>query len=113
MIKEKWFGLFALLALTVSACSASPRTLPAVTAELTSSPADNLPQTEADVPRVTAEAALAALNNGEAIIVDVRISESFAAGHIEGSVSIPLAKIENDPSSLPLDKNLWIITYCT
>ena len=24
-----------------------------------------------------------------------------------------LTQIEADPSSLPLDKNLWIITYCT
>jgi rhodanese-related sulfurtransferase len=56
---------------------------------------------------------LTALNSGAAIIVDVRSTESFLAGHIAGALSIPLARIESTPTNLPLDKNQWIITYCT
>ena len=113
MPKGKWFGLFALFALTVSACSTAPQSQPTVIVELTSPPADTLPQTEADVPRVTVEQALAALNSGAAVIVDVRSTESFIASHIAGALSIPLNRIEDTPQSVTLDKNQWIITYCT
>jgi len=105
--------LLLVLALTISACSASPRTEPTVIVELTSPPADKLPQTEADVPRVTVEEAMTALNSGAAVIVDVRSTESFLASHIAGALSIPLNRIEDTPKSVTLDKNQWIITYCT
>jgi 3-mercaptopyruvate sulfurtransferase SseA len=113
MFKRSIYWILLLIALTVCACSATPQSQPTVIIELTSPPADNLPQTEADVPRVTVEQALTALNSGAAIIVDVRSTESFLAGHIAGALSIPLARIESTPTNLPLDKNQWIITYCT
>ena len=112
MNKLKWIGLL-LLALTISACSASSADLPTVIVEPTLQPADNLPQTEADVPRVTAEEAKAAFDSGAAIIVDVRSTQSFVAGHIAGALSIPLTRIEDAPKSVTLDKTKWIITYCT
>jgi len=74
---------------------------------------NNLPLTEADVPRVPVEDAKSALDNGEAVIVDVRSAESYAEGHMTGALSIPLGLIESNPSSLDLDKDQWIITYCT
>lgn len=110
---KKALPLLLLLALILSACSVAPTSAPTVIVEPTSRPSGNLPQTEADVPRVTVEEALTALNSGAALLVDVRSEQSFAAGHIEGAVSIPLEQIETDLSSLSLDKNLWIITYCT
>ena len=111
---RKIYSLLVLLALTVSACSAATQPAPTVIVELTSPPVDsNLPQTEADVPRVTVEQALTALNSGTAVIVDVRSTESFVASHIVGALSIPLAQIEADPAGVKLDKNQWIITYCT
>jgi rhodanese-related sulfurtransferase len=57
--------------------------------------------------------AKAALDSGEAIIVDVRSSESYAAEHAAGAISIPLELIEESPAGLDLDKTRWIITYCT
>lgn len=72
-----------------------------------------LPATEADVPRVTVENAKAALDSGKAIIVDVRSREAYDAGHIAGALYIPLADMENNPEKLGLDKDQWIITYCT
>jgi rhodanese-related sulfurtransferase len=45
--------------------------------------------------------------------VDVRSAQSYAAQHIQGALSIPLDAIEQDPTSVPIDKDKWIITYCT
>lgn len=111
-MKTRWIGLL-LLALTLSACSASAPTAMAVTVQPTFLPADGLPQTEADVPRVTVEEAKAAFDSGAAIIVDVRTTQSFVTRHIAGAISIPLTRIEDNPKSVTLDKSQWIITYCT
>ena len=75
--------------------------------------APKVPQTEDAVPRVTIEEAKSAFDNGKAIIVDVRSAESYAAGHAAGAISIPLAEFENNIEDLSLDKDQWIITYCT
>jgi 3-mercaptopyruvate sulfurtransferase SseA len=75
--------------------------------------APKAPQKEDDVPRIKIEEAKLAFDNGEAIIVDVRSAESFAAGHVAGSISIPLAEFENNIENLSLKKDQWIITYCT
>ena len=72
-----------------------------------------MPLTEASVPRVIAEEAKLAFDNGEAIIVDVRSAESYAEVHIAGAISIPLGEFENNITNIPLDKDQWIITYCT
>ena len=73
----------------------------------------DLPLTEADVPRITVEDAKAAVDGSEAVIVDVRSAESFAAGHIAGAISIPLAEFETNIGNIALEKDQWIITYCT
>jgi 3-mercaptopyruvate sulfurtransferase SseA len=112
---RKIYSLLLFLALTISACSIAPTSVPTPTVVVapTAPPQGNLPQTEAGVPRVTLEEARAALESGAAVIVDVRSAESFAEGHIAGALSIPLANIEANPAGVPLDKNQWIITYCT
>jgi predicted sulfurtransferase len=76
-------------------------------------PKAKVPQSEDAVPRVTVEDAKLAFENGEAVIVDVRSAESYAAGHAVGAISIPLDEFEYNIENLPLDKNQWIITYCT
>jgi 3-mercaptopyruvate sulfurtransferase SseA len=113
--------LSALLVLwfAVSACSPSTPTAPAalptvpVTVEPTSTVSSGIPSTEADVPRVSVDDAAAALQSGEAIVVDVRSAQAYQASHIPGALSVPLFDIETDPTSLKLDKDKWIITYCT
>ena len=82
MPKQKIRRLVILLALALTACAAAPQSAPTVIVEPTSRPAKDLPQTEADVPRVTVEESLTALNSGAAVILDVRSTESFLAGHI-------------------------------
>jgi len=62
-------------------------------------------------PRVGLEEALQAFENGDAVLLDVRSAESFGLKRITGAVNIP----ENElPTRLAeLDKNDWIIPYCT
>ena len=64
-----------------------------------------------DIQRVSLADTKQAYDSSSALIVDVRDSGSYAAGHIPGAVSIPLAEIENRLNELP--KEQWIITYCT
>lgn len=84
-----------------------------VTEPASTQPEANLPQTDAEVPRVPADQAKAAFDSGDAVIVDVRGAEAYARSHITGALEVSLSAIQTDPANLPLDKNKWIITYCT
>lgn len=84
-----------------------------VTEPVSTQPEANLPQTDAEVPRVPADQAKAASDSGDAVIVDVRGAEAYARSHITGALEVSLSAIQTDPANLPLDKNKWIITYCT
>lgn len=44
-------------------------------------------------------------------VIDVRSMEQYLAGHIPGSLHIPVPRIEGEISYLPKDK--LIVTYCT
>jgi len=84
-----------------------------VTEPASTQPPASLPQTDAQVSRVPPDQAKAALDGGDAIIVDVRGAAAYAQQHIAGALEISLGAIELDPTNLNLDKNKWIITYCT
>jgi rhodanese-related sulfurtransferase/DNA-binding transcriptional ArsR family regulator len=47
---------------------------------------------------------------GEALVIDVRPAEEYAAGHIPGAVSIPLAELPIRLGELPADNQ--IVAYC-
>jgi hypothetical protein len=128
MSKTKLILLLSLLLLAAVSCNSVASTPeptstplpPTVTPELTviveptsTSTPNNVPLSESQVERVPVQGAWAALQNGGAIIVDVRSAEAYAESHIKGAISIPLAEIENNPTGLKLDKDQWIITYCT
>jgi len=63
------------------------------------------------VRRITPAEVRAALDNGEAIIVDVRTEVGYEAGHVKGALSIPFSDLTSRISELPRDK--MIITYCS
>ena len=68
---------------------------------------DTYPQ----VARVSLEEARQALDEGKAVFLDVRDAAAYASSHIKGAENISLSEL---PSRLTeLDKNAWIITYCT
>jgi rhodanese-related sulfurtransferase len=48
--------------------------------------------------------------SGDVVLVDVRPSEEFEAGHIEGARSIPIAEFEDRLSELPTDRE--VVAYC-
>lgn len=102
--------IFVLLLFTL-ACNA----LPASDTVGESEPPANFtpPLTEADVPRVTAQDAKAAFDEGTAIIVDVRSQAAYEASHVAGALSIPLNEFEANIAGIDLPKDRWIITYCT
>jgi hypothetical protein len=110
---------FIFLLLVLAACSApatqTERTVVSTQAVAPVSPQSpgKLPGTEAEVPRVSLEDARAAIESGDAIVVDVRSEAAYEVSHIPGAINIPLGEIESNPTGLNLDKERWIITYCT
>ncbi|MBK8782505.1 MAG: rhodanese-like domain-containing protein [Anaerolineales bacterium] len=117
---KKYTLMFSILVLAALACNASLPQAITPTAIPTQAPLQNIitpqansqPQlTEAGVPRINVQEAKAALDSGQAILVDVRSAESYTSGHAAGAISIPLENFENN--NISLDKNQWIITYCT
>ena len=64
-----------------------------------------------DVPRISVADTKERLDNGTAVIVDVRSSEDYAKAHITDALSLPLNELQNRYQEIPPDAE--IITYCT
>jgi 3-mercaptopyruvate sulfurtransferase SseA len=91
----------ALMAGQIKPAAATPTAL--VSKQATEAPSS--------IERVSLEDAKAALDSDAAVFVDVRGAEAYAASHIPGALSIPLAETETRLNEL--DPDQWIITYCT
>jgi DNA-binding transcriptional ArsR family regulator len=63
-----------------------------------------------EVDSVGREELLARLRQGDVVLVDVRPPEEFAAGHIDGALSIPFDELERRLGELPPD--LEVVAYC-
>lgn len=63
-----------------------------------------------EVDGVDSEELAAHLERGDVVLIDVRPPEEYAAGHIEGAVSVPLAELERRLCELPHDRE--VIAYC-
>lgn len=115
MSKTKIILTTALLIFTLSACSAIvPTAEPTyVIVEPTYPPTQSAVLTEASVPRVSIEKTRVALASGEAIIVDVRSKQAYDESHIPGAINILLGEFETNINGIALEKDQWIITYCT
>jgi len=50
------------------------------------------------------------VRSDEAVVIDVRPTEEYEAGHIAGAISIPLADLEAHLAELPADTEL--VAYC-
>ena len=64
----------------------------------------------ADVDKIGRAELIERLRGGQAVLIDVRPSEEFEAGHIEGARSIPLEELEQRLAELPSDRE--IVAYC-
>ena len=118
MSKTKIFRiLLSLLVFVISACNTVVPTEilpPTVIPEPTNLPQkSSLPLSETGVPRVEVEVAKAAIDTGAAIVVDVRSKQAYESSHIPGAINIQLGEFEVNIAGIKLDKDQWIITYCT
>jgi len=59
---------------------------------------------------VTRDELLSRAGDGDVIVLDVRPSEEYEAGHIPGAVSVPLADLKGRMASLP--RGAEIVAYC-
>jgi rhodanese-related sulfurtransferase/DNA-binding transcriptional ArsR family regulator len=59
---------------------------------------------------VTRVELLARVRSGDAVVVDLRPSDEYEAGHIAGAISIPLADLEAHLAELPA--GVEIVAYC-
>ena len=113
------FALFILIFSALACQTLTPTLTPTETPLPTQpqpvqQPQLNLPPlTESQVPRISVSDAKAAVDSGAALLVDVRSVEAYKNGHAAGAVSIPLINFESSIGSLSLEKEQWIITYCT
>lgn len=64
-----------------------------------------------EAPRVALAEAKSQIDSGRVTVIDVRDADAYIAGHIPGSLQIPLARVEGEINYLPRGKP--IITYCT
>lgn len=56
------------------------------------------------------EALIARVQRGEVTVLDVRPAEEFAAGHLPGALSIPIAELQRRLDALPTGKE--VVAYC-
>jgi hypothetical protein len=75
------------------------------------SPADELAIPLPGIQRIGLKDAKAAYDIGNAIFLDVRDTDSYAASHIPGSINIPEGELET--RLVELEPAQWIITVCT
>ena len=45
---------------------------------------------------------------GDALLVDVREPDEFAAGHVRGAVNLPLSRLRERYAELPADREIWL-----
>jgi rhodanese-related sulfurtransferase len=63
-----------------------------------------------DVEEIGRDELIERLRRGDVVLVDVRPSEEFTAGHIEGARSIPFDELQRRLAELPVDRE--IVAYC-
>jgi rhodanese-related sulfurtransferase len=63
-----------------------------------------------DVDAIGRDELIARLRDGDVVLVDVRPTEEFDAGHIEGARSIPIDELEDRLTELPAGSE--VVAYC-
>src|SRR3954454_7971093 len=63
-----------------------------------------------DVDAIGRDELIERMNRGDVVLLDVRPTEEFEAGHIDGAQSIPIGEFEQRLAELPPDRE--IVAYC-
>ena len=104
-MKGTIFTAVLICSAILAACSpAAPREAMASTQSPSPSPAEEPADETSDEAyhKITAEEAKQMMDEGNATVVDVRTAEEYAAGHIPGSILIPVESIgDTKPVELP------------
>ncbi len=116
MTKQQLLSGGALLALLMlNAACQQPTAATATPAVASPSPVvatASAQNSENEFPRISVQDAKAALDKGDAIIIDVRGPDAYKIAHIKGALEHSLNRLEQgDFRGLPKDKQ--IIAYCS
>jgi rhodanese-related sulfurtransferase len=65
-----------------------------------------------DIPEISREELVAGLRDGRLTLVDVLSAESFAANHIPGAISVPVAEVASRAAEVVSDRHQPIVVYC-
>lgn len=57
-------------------------------------------------------AAIRLMNNGDAVVLDVREAKDFTSGHIKNARNIPMSSLKSQLDSLVKDKDKPVLAYC-
>jgi hypothetical protein len=112
-------GMSALtigMAITAAGCAQSGASTPTAGASASQQSATAIPASpqnaEDKIPRVKVDDAKKMIEEGKAIIIDVRGPDAYKLSHIKGALDIPLTKLDTgEIKDLPKDK--LIIAYCS
>jgi rhodanese-related sulfurtransferase/predicted transcriptional regulator len=63
-----------------------------------------------DVDEIGRDELIARMRTGEVVLIDVRPTEEYESGHIEGAQSVPLSYLEERVADLPTDRE--VVAYC-
>src|SRR5688572_3451907 len=113
------FGVLILIAAGCAQQNGTENVMPPQQQVDTATPVPPMPELTTAPPlhetsmarRITVEEARAAVDRGEALLVDVRTEGAYALEHARGAVSIPEDDLPARVNTLPPEK--LIITYCT
>jgi rhodanese-related sulfurtransferase len=64
------------------------------------------------IAMITREEILARLNDPSLLLVNVMPKETFADGHIPGSINLPLSEVETKARQLFTDVGRELVIYC-
>ena len=114
-MKGTIFTAVLICSAILAACSpAAPREAMASTQSPSPSPAEEPADETSDEAyhKITAEEAKQMMDEGNATVVEVRTAEEYAAGHIPGSILIPVESIaDTKPVELP-DTEAVLLVHC-
>lgn len=111
MVAVGTFVALSLISLVAWAIMKPPAaTVPAQQAAAVA-PVEDHVHFEGEFERISIEELKPLVDQGAVTVIDVRSVEQYLAGHLPGSLHIPVTRIQGEIPYLPKDKP--IVTYCT
>jgi predicted sulfurtransferase len=71
------------------------------------------PDALAKIPRITIPELEKLMTAGDVLLVDVRNTDGYEAGHLPGAISVPLDTVAARAGELAATKKKTVVTYCS